>query len=62
MVAQLTFKHVALVLGDYGSNNLGSANTAADIHGIPDSARHHSTSRPAGAKYTTILPQLATFI
>ena len=62
MVAQLNLKHIARVSGDNGSNNFGSANTTADIHIIPDSARHHYTGRPAGAKYTIIPPQLATFM
>ena len=62
MIAKLALKRVASVSVDGGSNNFGSANTTAVIHGIPDSACHHSTGHTAGAKDTTITTQLSAFM
>ena len=62
MIAKLALKRVASVSVDGGSNNFGSANTTTVIHGIPDSACHHSTGHTAGAKDTTITAQLSAFM
>ena len=62
MVSKLALKRVACVSVDGGSNNFGSDNTTAAIHGIPNSACHHYTGHFAGAKDTTITTQLSDFM